>query len=587
MAQNEQALEPSVVGRFRVVERLGKGGMAEVFLGVPQQPLTDDPPYVALKRLLPAVVATQPETVKMLMDEAAILSRLQHKNIIRLIDVCTSGGSTYLVLELLDGVDLSTIFKKFAMTGLRIPWAFSASVVADVAEALAYAAEALTLDGRALGLVHRDISPHNIFVHADGSVRLLDFGVARAADRMTQTRTGNLKGKLAYMSPEQAAGEEVDHRSDIFALGIVLYEFTVGRRPFKGKNEFTILQSVIGGKISWPSEMYANFPVELERIIRKMLARPLDERYQHARDVAVDLRAWLATLGNVHAHLPAALMAKHFPDKIELARKHAVLVDPAHVDGPGEGSDGPGLFLDVSGSHDASGNRVVPTDPLPVEKAFVDDATVLIVHRFVAAGAWRRIFDGLEGEVRIRFVTVEDAAPHAAPLLSALAALIDDIDAQLEQAPLALVQEWQRQRARLPHVTVTSGTVACPHCGLAQVAAGASVACAGCHHPFTAFAGDASAMAALSPSPSSAAAAATAACAAATPTLEPAGSATTGAMSASSATSATAEVRALPLPQPSPGAVGAERRPRAAIAAVVVGFIVVAVVAFLLGRGTG
>jgi hypothetical protein len=469
MAQTDPALGPVVVGRFRVIDRLGKGGMAEVFLGVPQQPLPGDPPFVALKRLLPSVAAEQPETAKMLMDEAAILSRLQHRNIVRLIDVVTAGGSTYLVMELLDGVDLSTIFKKFATAGLRIPWAFSASVVADVAEALAYAAEVVTLDGRALGLVHRDISPHNIFLHADGSVRLLDFGVARAADRMTQTRTGHLKGKLAYMSPEQAAGDPLDHRSDIFALGIVLYEFTVGRRPFRGKNEFSILQSVISGKIAWPSEMYGNFPSELERILQKMLARPLDERYAHARDVAVDLRAWLATLGNVTAQLPPALMARHFPEKIELARQHAVAVTAVVDDGHGN-DPALGFALDVSGGVDVSRSGPQPVGPPPpLEKHFDDDTTVLIVHRYVAAGAWRRALDGLEGDVVLRLDSDEDAGPHAAPLLSAIAALVDDINVRIEKAPRAVVEEHRRQEQNLTHVTIGSSCVSCPHCGAAQV----------------------------------------------------------------------------------------------------------------------
>lgn len=576
MAQTDPALAPITVGRFRVVDRLGKGGMAEVFLGVPQHPLPDDPPFVALKRLLPTVAAEQPETVKMLMDEAAILSRLKHKNIVRLIDVCNAQGSTYLVMELLDGVDLSGIFKKFATAGLRIPWAFSATVVADIAEALAYAADVVMLDGRALGLVHRDISPHNIFVHADGSVRLLDFGVARAADRMTQTRSGMLKGKLAYMSPEQASGDDIDHRSDIFALGIVLYEFTVGRRPFKGKNEFTILQSVISGKITWPSEMYSNFPGELERIIKRMLARPLDERYQHAKDVAAGLRAWIATLGNVSAQLPGALMAKHFAEKLEQARAHAVPLEPVADDGSIP-DDGLGLSLQVSDDIDVSGNRRRP-EPSPIEKDFVDDATVLVIHRYVPAGGWRRAFDGLEGEVVVRFVTDDDARPSAAPLLQTIAALVDDIDVKLEQTPRAVVEEWQQQRAQLGHVTIASTRASCPHCGTAQLAVVARPQCSSCGKGFVAFDdGDPLGRAAnpvviadiIYPPPSWL-----------SPSSPP---------SSPPAADVVAPVapNALPSPPTATATPPAGGVPVAAVLAVLVAFVLVAVGAFFLGRGSG
>ena len=582
MAQTDPALASLVVGRFRVVDRLGKGGMAEVFLGTPMHPLPDDPPYVALKRLLPTVAAEQPETVKMLMDEAAILSRLKHKNIVRLIDLCNAAGSTYLVMELLDGVDLSAIFKKFATAGLRIPWAFSATVVADIADALAYATEVVTLDGRALGLVHRDISPHNIFVHADGSVRLLDFGVARAADRMTQTRSGMLKGKLAYMSPEQAAGDDIDHRSDLFALGIVLYEFTVGRRPFKGKNEFTILQSVISGKITWPSEMYSNFPAELERIIKKMLARPLDERYQHAKEVSADLRAWIATLGNVGAQLPRALMAKHFPEKLEQAREHAVPLAP--VDDGGAFDDGLGLSLDVSGDVEISKNRRRP-ESSPIEKDFVDDATVLIIHRYVPAGGWRRAFDGLEGDVVVRFATDEDARPSAAPLLQAIAALVDDIDVKLEQTPRAIVEEWQRERAQLAHVTIVSSRTSCPHCGTAQIALGTRPLCTSCRKSFVAVddgepSGPVARVVDLGEPPPAPPAPAASPPPASLPAPSPSSA---GAPSAAAPPPLPAVAPVAPPVAPGP-AVGV---PIAAIVAVAVAFVLVAVGAFLLGRGSG
>lgn len=322
-ADGQPVIEPDTIGRFKVLEPLGTGGMAEVFLGVPQQRLPDDPPFVALKRLLPAVAASQPETYKMFLDEAAILSRLNHRNIVRLIDVCSGAGSTYLVMELLDGVDLSAVIKRFAAEGKSLPHAFSARVVSEIADALSYATKAQTIDGKSMELVHRDISPQNIFIQTDGSVRLLDFGVARANDRITTTRTGMIKGKLSYMSPEQAACEALDHSSDIFALGIVLYELTIGRRPFRGKNEFKLLQSIIECKVVWPTEIYSSYPLKLQRVLERMLARDVGDRYRDAAEASRDLRDYLSDVSIASSFTPRAVMAKHFADKIELSRARA------------------------------------------------------------------------------------------------------------------------------------------------------------------------------------------------------------------------------------------------------------------------
>ncbi len=476
-APRAEVNHPEVIGRFKVLESIGTGGMAEVFLGVPLTRLPDDPPFVALKRLLPAVAASQPEAHKMFLDEAAILSRLNHRNIVRLIDVCSGAGSTYLVMELLDGVDLAAVIKRFAAGGKALPHAFSASVVAEIAAALSYATKAQTIDGKSMELVHRDVSPQNIFIQTDGSVRLLDFGVARANDRMTNTRTGMIKGKLSYLSPEQASCEPIDHRSDIFALGIVLYELTIGRRPFRGKNEFKLLQQIIECNVVWPSEIYASYPPKLQRVIEQMLARDPNARYRDASEAARDLRDYLSDVSIASTFTPRAIMATHFADCIELTRtriaRYANVVVGAVED------DNLSLSMDSFGS--AAPTQAI--EPPAIEKEIGDLNTVVVVHRYVAASAWRRSVDGLEGDVTIRFETNEDCRPYVAGLLAGLALLNEDIATiRLERAPAALVTALMTGPA-MPHVVVSSYQAACPTCMTDVIVNRGQGTCGRCNTP--------------------------------------------------------------------------------------------------------
>ena len=235
----------SVVGSYTIVRRLGSGGMADVYLarrggagGVVQS--------VALKRLRPEHV-DDPNFVRMFLAEARIAARLMHPNIVTLLDVGEHGSELYLAMELVDGAPLSRVLQLLRRRGTPLAAAAAVEVGLQVADALAYA-HAMTDDGgRPLGLVHRDVSPHNVLIDRTGHVRLTDFGIARidSLDPAARTRTGIMKGKLSYMAPEQVQSSAYDQRIDVYALGVVLFEMLSNRLPYDGSSEPTVLRRLI------------------------------------------------------------------------------------------------------------------------------------------------------------------------------------------------------------------------------------------------------------------------------------------------------------------------------------------------------
>jgi serine/threonine protein kinase len=269
------------LGRYEIIEQIAVGGMAQIYLGRVRGTAGFDK-LVAIKRILPSV-AIDSSFVEMFLAEARLAATLRHPNIADVFDVGRDGGSYFMAMEYIHGLDARDIRAEAESVGRGVPTEIALAIVSGVASALAYAHAKVGPTGP-LNLVHRDISPSNILVSFDGAVKLVDFGIARAAtNRSTQiTRTGQLKGKIPYMSPEQCRAHPLDRRADLFSLGIVLYELTLGARPFDGKGDFDTLERIVHGTMRMPSQIRSDYPKALEEVVLRMLATKRRERYQTA-----------------------------------------------------------------------------------------------------------------------------------------------------------------------------------------------------------------------------------------------------------------------------------------------------------------
>lgn len=288
----EELKQGSKLGNYELVLRVGRGGMAAVWVARERAAAAKDDRLVAVKVML-TELADESEFVKMFLDEVRLARSIRHPNVVDVYDVGEHEGVMWMAMEWVEGESLHTVI---AEAGKRraIPPELAVRIIADAAAGLHAAHELRDLDGSLRGVVHRDISPHNILIGTNGVVKLVDFGVAKAVGRISEaTRAGQLKGKFGYMSPEQALGKGVDRRSDIFSLGIVLFELTTSRRLFRGEHDVETLRLVISGAIPRPTLIDPKYPAELERIVIKALARNVSARYQTAAELEHDLRAYL------------------------------------------------------------------------------------------------------------------------------------------------------------------------------------------------------------------------------------------------------------------------------------------------------
>ena len=283
-------------GNYEVIRRLAQGGMAEVLLAK-QRGMGGFERLVCLKRILPHL-STQEDFLKMFQDEARIAANLIHPNIAQIYDIAQQDEDTYIAMEYVRGEDLRRVYNQEVARGTALPLNIAAQVMMGAAAGLDYAHRQTTLDGKPLGIVHRDISPQNIVVTYDGHVKLIDFGVAKAAGKLIETRSGVLKGKYSYMSPEQASGDPVDGRTDIFAMGITLYEITTGTRLFKRDNELETLHAVIACNVTPPSRVVPNYDADLEAIVLRALAYNADNRYTTAGEMERALERYLLEHGH-------------------------------------------------------------------------------------------------------------------------------------------------------------------------------------------------------------------------------------------------------------------------------------------------
>jgi len=316
-------------GRYQLLKRIAGGGMGEVFLAR-QAGIQGFEKLLVIKTLLPHLTEDQ-EFVQMFLDEARLAARLAHPNVIQIYDLGQEEDVFYIAMEHVYGEDLKRMWKQAYHAKRTIPVAIAARIVADAAAGLGYAHRLADGEGNPLGLVHRDVSPQNILLTFDGGVKLIDFGVAKAAGRATKTQTGALKGKYAYMSPEQVDGLELDQRSDVFALGIVLWEMVTGSRLFRADSDVQTLKLVANCNVPAPSEQNPDVPVELDPIVLRALARDRDQRYATMDALRLDLENWLAATGSQgsSAHL-AAFMRELFAARLsrEGAKGPLADVDP-------------------------------------------------------------------------------------------------------------------------------------------------------------------------------------------------------------------------------------------------------------------
>lgn len=280
---------PEHLGRYRVVRRLGTGGMAEVFLAK-STGAEGIEKVLVVKRVLPTF-ARSPKFIAMFVDEAKVAMRLNHPNIVQVYAFEQVQGELVLAMEFVDGLDLGRLLAAARRQGRRIPYALAAYIVMEVAKGLDYAHNRKDESGVPMEIVHRDVSPQNVLVSYDGVVKIADFGIARA--RLVSEETGVIKGKFSYMSPEQARGQRVDRRSDVYSLGVLLAELLMNRSMYPGQQGMEVLEQVRQGKLTTPRQVDPNVPVELDDIVRRATAFDREERYQTGRSFAGAILRWL------------------------------------------------------------------------------------------------------------------------------------------------------------------------------------------------------------------------------------------------------------------------------------------------------
>ncbi len=304
------------LGRYAVLRRLASGGMADVMLAR-SDGIEGFERHVVLKRIK-AEHARDPRFVSMFLDEARLAATLHHQHIVQVFDIGEADGEYFFAMEYVHGEDVRRMLSHVVRGKTHLPLAHSLAIVSAAASALHYAHERRGNDKKPLHIVHRDVSPSNILVGYDGGIKLVDFGIAKAASRTKEGKTGAQKGKVAYMSPEQVKGDAIDRRSDVWSLGVVLYELATTTRLFKGDSDYVVMDQVVGGKIPLPRIRRPELPNEVSTLIMGALAVDPARRYQTADDlrVAVDAYAVKAGLAPSTAAL-SAYMKKLFGERPE------------------------------------------------------------------------------------------------------------------------------------------------------------------------------------------------------------------------------------------------------------------------------
>jgi serine/threonine protein kinase len=345
------------LGRYEVVKALAKGVLTDLLLGRATG-MEGFERYVAIK-LLRSDRARQAGCFEAFVNEARLAAVLHHHNIVQVHDIGEDDGRPYFAMEYVHGVDLRTLLARLAKRNEQLPLQHVVAIIASVAAALHHAHEQRGADGKPLNIVHRDVSPSNVLVGFDGNVKVADFGIAKAAINQIHTDAGVLKGHAPYMSPEQCAGRPLDRRSDVFALGIVLYELATVRRLFKGANDFLTMSAVCNAEVPPPSQYRRDIPDELEKIMLKALARSPHERFYTAGDMSLALDAVASEVG-VGASTSA--LAHYMRLQFEDVKEPWLSLRPATEDEAVEEDDDFSDVTEVDFDGDASGLAPPPSE---------------------------------------------------------------------------------------------------------------------------------------------------------------------------------------------------------------------------------
>jgi serine/threonine-protein kinase len=287
MAQQQQ--------RYRVLEKIASGGMAEVFRAE-SAGLEGFKKTVAIKRVLPHL-SEKKQFIGMFLDEARLSAHLSHSNCVQVFDIGVGDDTYFIVMEYVDGADLKAIIEYSKKTGTALPIEAACLICVRICEGLAYAHELKDGKGQNLGIVHRDMSPPNVLITRHGEVKIVDFGLAKAHSQLEKSEPGIIKGKFSYLSPEAALGQPIDARTDIFAVGIILWELIAGRRLFLGESDLETVRQVQSARVPPIRQFNQNVTPEFEQVLGRALARDPKQRYGSARDLAADLTSLLFHFG--------------------------------------------------------------------------------------------------------------------------------------------------------------------------------------------------------------------------------------------------------------------------------------------------
>ena len=360
------------LGKYQLVRRLAVGGMAEVFLAKAAGPMGFEKTLV-LKRILPDL-AGDPVFVRMFLAEAKLAASLNHPNIAQIFDFGQEQGAYFIAMEYVDGPNLRSLSRRSAERSIPLPVSLCTKIISSSCEALAYAHEFID-PGTAthLSVIHRDVSPENILLSRTGAVKMVDFGIAKAGGRAQPTEAGILRGKISYMPPEQIQGKEIDHRADIFALGVVFYELITGSKPFDARSDVTIVQAILYEQMIPAVARRPDIPEPIARMLQRALAKDPDGRYPTCRHFQAELEQFIVSTGEpVGAYQLAALVSRLGGASMAIAAPPSVA--PVAVPTPPAQGIEPARSA-VAGDAKTPDGSLLQPPRRPVEAAAVPDLT--------------------------------------------------------------------------------------------------------------------------------------------------------------------------------------------------------------------